>query len=110
MWWLSRDSTQLGGRPADNRSVFLKVDVGNGRAGVWWEDSACVDIPKAVNDASDTIEFMGLYVHCSDSYEAKDVKAVEQVGFMLLHSLFIWQGCVIIFFYDLTKKARTVKS
>ena len=69
------------------RSVFLKVDVGNGRAGVWWEDSACVEIPKAVKDASDTIEFIGLYVHCSDSYEAKDVKAVEQVGFMLLHSL-----------------------
>ena len=52
-------------------SAFLKIDCGNKRAGVWWSDhDRSVAIAKTLSDASDAVEFQGLYVHCGNSYSA----------------------------------------
>ncbi|CAL4068387.1 unnamed protein product [Meganyctiphanes norvegica] len=54
-------------------SAFLKVDCGGAREGVWWESDKGIEMAEALNK-SPNIKFMGLYVHCGNSY----VKNVEE--------------------------------
>ncbi|KAG7163256.1 D-serine dehydratase-like [Homarus americanus] len=56
--------------PGKPWSVFLKVDCGNKRAGVWWEDEAGVDMALQLHNAPN-ITFVGVYVHCGNTYGAK---------------------------------------
>ncbi|XP_066984003.1 D-serine dehydratase-like [Macrobrachium rosenbergii] len=58
-------------------SVFLKVDCGNGRAGVWWEDEEGIELALSLSSASSRITFCGVYVHCGNTYHADDPKDVD---------------------------------
>ncbi|KAK7083660.1 hypothetical protein SK128_013971 [Halocaridina rubra] len=60
-------------------SVFLKVDCGNNRAGVWWEDEESIILAHQLGSYSSLITFRGLYVHCGNSYYAKTDVEVEKV-------------------------------
>lgn len=64
--------------PGKTWSVLLKVDCGNNRAGVWWEDEAGVELAELLS-ASANITFVGVYVHCGNSYNTKDPGQVEQI-------------------------------
>lgn len=59
-------------------SVFLKVDCGNARAGVWWEDDEAVDIVKFIQGCQN-LTFQGIYAHCGNSYGAHSISEVERV-------------------------------
>lgn len=59
-------------------SVFLKVDCGNGRAGVVSEDPAAVEIVGYIHQHP-RLEFGGIYAHCGNSYGAGSVGEVEEV-------------------------------
>ena len=59
-------------------SVFLKIDCGNARAGVWWEDEEAVEVVKFLQSC-DNIKFQGIYTHCGNSYAASSVREVERV-------------------------------
>ncbi|XP_045614282.2 D-serine dehydratase isoform X1 [Procambarus clarkii] len=64
--------------PGKPWSVFLKVDCGNKRAGVWWEDEAGVDLTVLLQNSPNII-FAGVYVHCGNSYHACTANEVLQV-------------------------------
>lgn len=59
-------------------SVFLKVDCGNNRAGVWWEDEQGVDLAVTLHECP-SISFMGVYVHCGNSYHSETPKDVDKI-------------------------------
>jgi len=59
-------------------SVFLKVDCGNARAGVWWEDEEAVEIVKFIHRCQH-LQFQGIYAHCGNSYTAHSIAEVERV-------------------------------
>jgi D-serine deaminase-like pyridoxal phosphate-dependent protein len=48
-------------------SIFLKVDCGYGRAGVWWQSEEGIRLAKEI---SSQFKFAGVYVHCGNSYSA----------------------------------------
>jgi len=67
-------------------SIFLKVDCGNNRAGVYWDNVqlGATLVKKLTSDKN--FHFAGLYVHCGDSYkwgpnEVKNVakKTIEKL-------------------------------
>ncbi|PNF15335.1 D-serine dehydratase [Cryptotermes secundus] len=66
--------------PAGKRwSAFIKVDAGNNRAGVCWQNTqAVVDMACQLSDGPHT-EFQGLYVHCGNSYSAGNLEQVKTV-------------------------------
>jgi len=61
-------------------SVFIKVDCGNNRAGIHWEDveiGAAV-LRKLANNKN--LHFAGLYAHCGDSYRVGPDGVVTHVA------------------------------
>ncbi|XP_076033888.1 D-serine dehydratase-like [Oratosquilla oratoria] len=48
-------------------SVFLKIDCGNKRAGVWWENKDAERLAVRIHGTPNTI-FKGIYAHCGNSY------------------------------------------
>ena len=59
-------------------SVFLKIDCGNARAGVWWEDGEAVEVVRFLQ-GRENVRFQGIYTHCGNSYAADSVREVERV-------------------------------
>ncbi|KAK4305914.1 hypothetical protein Pmani_022229 [Petrolisthes manimaculis] len=64
--------------PGKAWSVFIKVDCGNKRAGVWWEDKSGMELAKTIHDTPN-ITLAGVYVHCGNSYSAPTPDDVEGV-------------------------------
>lgn len=65
--------------PSKTWSVFLKVDCGNNRAGVWWEDEEGVDLALLLHSNPSKITFNGVYVHCGNSYGAVAPGDVDKI-------------------------------
>jgi len=66
--------------PTDKKwSIFIKIDCGNARAGVFWdEEDTVVDLVKFIT-SSDNLVFEGLYAHCGNSYSADNLDQVNNV-------------------------------
>lgn len=69
--------------PATDRcwSAYLKVDCGNNRGGVRWDDTAeALSLAKAMSDSSGSIRFQGLYCHDGDSYTCRGASEIKTAG------------------------------
>ena len=59
-------------------SVFIKVNCGDPRAGIWYEDDLIAEIAtKITKECKEIIEFQGLYVHCGNTYKGNRLKKLK---------------------------------
>ncbi|XP_061587340.1 D-serine dehydratase [Cololabis saira] len=59
--------------------VWLKVDCGNGRAGVLHSEPAALSLAQAIAGA-EGVELTGVYVHCGNTYTCKGVEQIQAVS------------------------------
>jgi len=62
--------------PAD---IWLKIDVGNGRTGLAWDDSAGQTAVAGALNGSERLRLRGLLCHSGHTYAARGVKAIKAV-------------------------------
>ncbi|XP_023329119.1 D-serine dehydratase [Eurytemora carolleeae] len=68
-------------------SIVLKIDCGNERAGVWWEEaSQILEIARFIT-ASSNLKFQGIYVHCGNSYHSNTPEQVKDIRNNALNSV-----------------------
>ncbi|KAK3860700.1 hypothetical protein Pcinc_033267 [Petrolisthes cinctipes] len=79
--------------PGKTWSVFIKVDCGNKRVGVWWEDESGMELATSLHEAPN-ITLAGVYVHCGNSYSAPSPADVEGVRDQTIDRLLSWVGSV----------------
>jgi len=60
-------------------SVFMKLNCENGRAGVDHDSEVAITLAKSLHGMSN-IKFKGVYAHCGDTYDAKNVFEVQKVA------------------------------
>ncbi|XP_075602999.1 D-serine dehydratase-like isoform X2 [Balearica regulorum gibbericeps] len=61
--------------------VWLKLDCGNGRAGVRPTDPAALALARAIAEgAPEKVTLVGVYAHCGDTYGCRDVPAVQAIA------------------------------
>lgn len=70
---------EIGRREGKPLEVYLKVDVGGGRAGVDPGDAAAENLAASLHD-SQRITFRGILTHAGQSYDCADAEAVRQVA------------------------------
>ncbi|MFH1843289.1 MAG: alanine racemase [bacterium] len=59
--------------------VWVKIDAGYGRVGVWWEDhDSCRKIVAGIV-GSRRLQFAGLLTHSGHSYHATDIAAIQEI-------------------------------
>ncbi|KAJ7372841.1 hypothetical protein OS493_016764 [Desmophyllum pertusum] len=65
--------------PTEGRkwSVFLKVNCGFNRAGVWYDDPQSITFAKEIASKS-CVTFKGLYIHEGDSYKSRGEDEIKQ--------------------------------
>ncbi|XP_074878529.1 D-serine dehydratase-like isoform X2 [Buteo buteo] len=68
--------------PAGKRwLVWLKLDCGNGRAGVRPTDPGAMSLARAIaEEAPEEVTLVGVYAHCGDTYGCRDVPAIQAVA------------------------------
>ncbi|TNM98057.1 hypothetical protein fugu_014303 [Takifugu bimaculatus] len=59
--------------------VWLKLDCGNGRAGVLYSDPGTLKLALAIAKA-DGVELTGVYAHCGNTYKCKGVEQIQVVA------------------------------
>ncbi|XP_043921933.1 D-threo-3-hydroxyaspartate dehydratase-like isoform X1 [Protopterus annectens] len=59
--------------------VWLKVDCGNGRAGVRSEDPESMELAKNIT-LTEGVELVGVYAHCGNNYYSKGVQEIQAVA------------------------------
>ncbi|XP_011615555.1 uncharacterized protein [Takifugu rubripes] len=59
--------------------VWLKLDCGNGRAGVLYSDPGTLKLALAIAQA-DGVELTGVYAHCGNTYKCKGVEQIQAVA------------------------------
>ncbi|XP_068197228.1 D-serine dehydratase isoform X2 [Antennarius striatus] len=59
--------------------VWLKLDCGNGRAGVLHSDAGAVQLAQAIAGA-EGVELTGVYAHCGNTYYCKGVEQIQAVA------------------------------
>jgi len=73
-------SSEEGAPPVGARwSVYLKLDCGKQRAGVWHKDVDLAVEIMTLLQSSPQIDYQGLYVHCGDTYAATSVADVCRI-------------------------------
>ncbi|NXJ11518.1 DSD1 dehydratase, partial [Odontophorus gujanensis] len=61
--------------------VWLKLDCGNGRAGVRPTDPAALELARAIaNDAPEEVTLVGVYAHCGNTYSCNGVDAIQTIA------------------------------
>ncbi|KAL9958451.1 hypothetical protein ACROYT_G035463 [Oculina patagonica] len=58
-------------------SVFLKVNCGYNRAGVWYDDPQSVNLARKIASKS-CVTFKGLYIHEGDTYKCRGEDEIKQ--------------------------------
>ncbi|NXN34531.1 DSD1 dehydratase, partial [Nycticryphes semicollaris] len=67
--------------PGKRWLVWLKLDCGNGRAGVKPTDPGAMSLAWAIaKEAPEKVTLVGVYAHCGDAYSCCDVPAVQAVA------------------------------
>ncbi|KAM3865723.1 D-serine dehydratase-like [Diretmus argenteus] len=59
--------------------VWLKLDAGNGRAGVLHSEPEALKLAQAISD-TEGMELTGVYVHCGNTYNCRGVKQIQAVA------------------------------
>uniref|UniRef100_A0A8C5HVC7 D-serine dehydratase n=1 Tax=Gouania willdenowi TaxID=441366 RepID=A0A8C5HVC7_GOUWI len=73
---------QLKNRPLRNGRqwhVWLKLDCGNGRAGVLHSEPEALSLARAVS-LTDGVELTGVYAHCGNTYNCRGVEQIHAVA------------------------------
>ncbi|NWT01840.1 DSD1 dehydratase, partial [Mionectes macconnelli] len=61
--------------------VWLKLDCGNGRAGIRPTDPEAVALARSIaRGAPEAVELVGVYAHCGNTYGCGDIPAVRAVA------------------------------
>ncbi|XP_074754305.1 D-serine dehydratase-like isoform X1 [Athene noctua] len=61
--------------------VWLKLDCGNGRAGVRPTDPRALSLARAIaEEAPEEVTLVGVYAHCGDTYGCRDVPAIQTIA------------------------------
>ncbi|XP_064019009.1 D-serine dehydratase-like [Pogoniulus pusillus] len=61
--------------------VWLKLDCGNGRAGVRPTDPSALSLARAIaEEAPEEVTLVGIYAHCGNTYGCRDVAAVQDTA------------------------------
>ncbi|NXH09163.1 DSD1 dehydratase, partial [Bucco capensis] len=61
--------------------VWLKLDCGNGRAGVRPTDPGAMALARAIaEEAPEKVTLVGVYAHCGNTYGCHDVPAVQAIA------------------------------
>ncbi|NXO80402.1 DSD1 dehydratase, partial [Sitta europaea] len=68
--------------PAGKRwLVWLKLDCGNGRAGIVPSDPEALELARAIAQGSpELVTLEGVYAHCGNTYGCRDTAAVQAVA------------------------------
>ncbi|XP_067109776.1 D-serine dehydratase [Osmerus mordax] len=59
--------------------VWLKLDCGNGRAGVLHSEPEALRLAQAISEA-DGVKLTGIYSHCGNSYNCRGVEQIQTVA------------------------------
>ncbi|KAK6182110.1 hypothetical protein SNE40_009868 [Patella caerulea] len=59
-------------------AAILDIDCGYGRTGLEWNGEKVLSVAMEANE-SKNVNFLGLYTHCGNSYDAKNVKEIHKV-------------------------------
>jgi D-serine deaminase-like pyridoxal phosphate-dependent protein len=62
-------------------NVFIKIDVGNHRTGIAFEDLALIDKVLTALDAAEYIRFKGFLGHAGHSYDAKSPEEIKTIHY-----------------------------
>ncbi|XP_009082768.1 PREDICTED: D-serine dehydratase-like, partial [Acanthisitta chloris] len=61
--------------------VWLKLDCGNGRAGVCPTDPKAMALARAIaQESPDVVTLVGIYAHCGNTYSCRDVSAIQAIA------------------------------
>uniref|UniRef100_A0A8C9FQ75 D-serine dehydratase n=3 Tax=Pavo cristatus TaxID=9049 RepID=A0A8C9FQ75_PAVCR len=61
--------------------VWLKLDCGNGRAGMRPTDPAALELARAIaNDAPEEVTLVGVYAHCGNTYGCSGADAIQAIA------------------------------
>ncbi|NXE56030.1 DSD1 dehydratase, partial [Casuarius casuarius] len=67
--------------PGKRWLVWLKLDCGNGRAGVRPTDPGALELARAIaEEAPAEVALVGVYAHCGDTYRCGSVPEVQAVA------------------------------
>ncbi|NXD63014.1 DSD1 dehydratase, partial [Eolophus roseicapillus] len=67
--------------PGKRWLVWLKLDCGNGRAGVHPTDPGAMALARAITEeAPEEVTLVGVYAHCGNTYGCRDVQAVQAIA------------------------------
>ncbi|KAM6948440.1 D-serine dehydratase [Aplochiton taeniatus] len=59
--------------------VWLKLDCGNGRAGVLHSEPEALELAQAITE-TDGVELTGVYAHCGNTYNCRGVEQIQGVA------------------------------
>ncbi|NXH30174.1 DSD1 dehydratase, partial [Myiagra hebetior] len=61
--------------------VWLKLDCGNGRAGIRPEDPEALALARAIAEGCpELVALVGVYAHCGNTYGCRDTAAVQDIA------------------------------
>ncbi|NWH79955.1 DSD1 dehydratase, partial [Piaya cayana] len=61
--------------------VWLKLDCGNGRAGLPPTDPSSLALAWSIaQDAPETVTLVGVYAHCGNTYSCRDVPSIQAIA------------------------------
>lgn len=60
-------------------SVFIEIDTGYGRSGVYYKNSECINEILQITDHSPLIEFQGFLSHTGNNYEAENLEKGAEI-------------------------------
>ncbi|NXP61074.1 DSD1 dehydratase, partial [Chloropsis cyanopogon] len=68
--------------PAGKRwLVWLKLDCGNGRAGIRPSDPGALSLARAIAQGSpELVTLVGVYAHCGNTYGCGDIPAIQAIA------------------------------
>ncbi|NXB94392.1 DSD1 dehydratase, partial [Vidua chalybeata] len=61
--------------------VWLKLDCGNGRAGIRPADPGALALARAIAQGSpELVTLVGVYAHCGNTYACRDIPAIQAIA------------------------------
>ncbi|NXK89667.1 DSD1 dehydratase, partial [Formicarius rufipectus] len=68
--------------------VWLKVDCGNGRAGIRPTDPAALALARSIaQETPEVVTLVGVYAHCGNTYGCRDIPAVQDIARDTTHAV-----------------------
>lgn len=72
--------------------VWIKIDTGLHRAGIWWEDAADVQQVIAMISSNSKLSFQGILTHAGHTYHAQDALQAQHIALQSKEAMLTLQG------------------